>query len=249
MDENGLEVKMEQYTFDLQRILFGDLPLLFVLEIALRTTSMLIYALLLMRLMGKRSLGQLSLFEFVLIIALGSAVGDPMFYPNIPLLHGMVVITVVVLIERFLIWVTNRSSKIEAVLEGRPLCLIVDGRFHLDGLKRSSLSRNEIYMELRLGGVEQVGQVKHCYLEINGKMSIFMFESGAIRPGLSVLPDAESGDAEASEVATPVQKAGDYACLHCGEVVSLGVGQSLPDCPRCHHAKWAEADSTSVNAV
>ncbi len=238
---------MQEYTFDLQRILLGDLPLLFLLEIALRTSCMLLYSLFLMRLMGKRSLGQLSLFEFVLIIALGSAVGDPMFYPNIPLLHGMVVITVVVLTERFLIWVTNRSNKIEAVLEGRPLCLIVDGRFHLDGLKKASLSRSEIYMELRLGGVEQLGQVKHCYLEINGRMSIFLFESGAIRPGLSVLPDLESGEVEASEAVTPVQKDGDYVCLDCGEVVSLQKGQSLPACPRCQHEKWTEADSTSVN--
>ena len=43
---------MQEYTFDLQRILLGDLPLLFVLEIALRTTSMLLYALFLLRLLG-----------------------------------------------------------------------------------------------------------------------------------------------------------------------------------------------------
>ena len=91
---------MENYTFDLQRILFGDAPLLFALEIALRTAIMLVYSMFLLRLLGRRGLAQLSLFEFVLIIALGSAVGDPMFYPNVPVLHGLIVITVVVLIER-----------------------------------------------------------------------------------------------------------------------------------------------------
>jgi uncharacterized membrane protein YcaP (DUF421 family) len=240
---------MQDYTFDLQRIFFGDLPLLFVVEIALRTSIMLLYLLFLLRLLGKRSLAQFSLFEFVLIIALGSAVGDPMFYPNIPVLHGMVVITVVVFIERLLIWVTNRSHKMEDILEGTPECLIVEGRFDLDGLKRASVSRNEIYMKLRLAGVEQLGQVKRSYLELNGEMSIFLFEASLTHAGLPLLPELELGEVEALAATSPAPKAGDYACLYCGEVVSLQAEQSLPTCPRCEHEKWVEADATTAKTI
>ena len=46
--------------------------------------------------LGKRGMGELSPFELVIIVALGSAVGDPMFYADVPLVHGIIVITVVV---------------------------------------------------------------------------------------------------------------------------------------------------------
>jgi uncharacterized membrane protein YcaP (DUF421 family) len=55
---------------------------------------MYLYALLLVRLLGKRGMGQLAPFDFVIIIALGSAVGYPMFYPDVPVLHAMAAITV-----------------------------------------------------------------------------------------------------------------------------------------------------------
>jgi uncharacterized membrane protein YcaP (DUF421 family) len=229
---------VEDYTFDLQRILIGDAPLLFAFEIALRTAIMLFYSMLLLRILGRRGLAQLSLFEFVLIIALGSAVGDPMFYPEIPVLHGMIVITVVVAIERLLIWATNRSDKLENVIEGTPHRLIADGRFDIKGLETTMLSRAEIYMELRLDGVEQMGQVRRAYLEINGKMSIFQYDDDSVRPGLPVLPGMELGEAEPLRA---VSEAGDYACLYCGEVASLEAGKPLPSCPRCQHNVWIEA--------
>jgi uncharacterized membrane protein YcaP (DUF421 family) len=70
------------YTFDLARILLGRLPWLYLAEILLRTTIVYFFALFVVRTIGKRGMGQLAPFDFVIIIALGSAVGDPMFYPD-----------------------------------------------------------------------------------------------------------------------------------------------------------------------
>lgn len=233
---------MENYTFDLQRIFFGHLPLLFLFEIALRTAIMLFYTLFLIRMMGKRGLSHLSLFEFVLIIALGSAVGDPMFYPDIPVIHGMVVITVVVGIQEMLIWITNRSRKIETALEGRPETLIVEGRFVLETLKTSARSRNEIYMGLRMAKIEQLGEVKRSYLEINGEMSVFRFDEPDVRPGLSVMPE-DTYDKPILK-GEKVPSMGEYACMYCGHVVNLENEQTFPACPECH--QWARASRFHV---
>lgn len=237
---------MQDYTFDLQRIFFGDLPLMFLVEIGLRTLIMLVYLLLLLRLIGRRSLTQLSLFEAVLIIGLGSAVGDPMFYADVPVIHGLAVITFVVLIERFLIWFTNHNHQVEDALEGTPLSLIVDGQFDLQGVKESTMSRNEIYMELRLAGVEQMGQVKRSYVELNGEMSIFLHDEPKIRPGLPVMPGMELGRATPVPMTEPVNKSSVFACLYCGNTVTMEAGQTLSSCSRCHEEKWIEADSTGV---
>ncbi len=237
---------MENYTFDLHRIFIGDLPILFLVEIALRTAIMLFYLMLLLRLMGRRSLTQLSLFEFVLIIGLGSAVGDPMFYFDIPVIHGMAAITFVVIIEWLLIWVTNRSHKVEEVLEGKATRLIHQGQFDVEGVDKVSMSRNEIYMELRLAGVEQLGQVKLSYLEMNGEMSIFKHEPQDVRAGLPLLPGTELGKAQTLPLDKPLTEAGDYVCLCCGSTVSLKVGQNLPSCHRCDDTKWIEASYAGV---
>ncbi|MCC6892058.1 MAG: DUF421 domain-containing protein [Anaerolineae bacterium] len=237
---------MENYTFDLNRIFIGELPILFIVEIALRTTIMMLYLMFLLRLLGRRSMTQLSLFEFVLIIGLGSAVGDPMFYFDIPVIHGMAAITFVVFIERALIWLTNRSHKVEDILEGTPKLLVQDGEFDVEGVNSVSMSRNEIYMELRLVGVEQLGQVKISYLEMNGEMSIFKHAPKDVRPGLPLLPGTELGKAQTLPVDQPVAKTGDYACLCCGSTVSLEAGQALLKCKQCDDHKWIEASHTGV---
>lgn len=110
---------MEIELFDLRRMLLGDLPWTFTFEIAVRTAVMYGYAFLLVRLSGTRTVGQLSLIELVLVIALGSAVGDPMFYPEVPLLHGLVVVTVVIGLNLTLNEVTGRSERVERLVEGR----------------------------------------------------------------------------------------------------------------------------------
>jgi hypothetical protein len=98
------------YTFDLARILLGWLPWLYLVEILLRTTIVYFFALFVVRTIGKRGMGQLAPFDFVIIIALGSAVGDPMFYPDVPLLHALVAITAIVLLTQGVTRVTQRSN-------------------------------------------------------------------------------------------------------------------------------------------
>src|SRR5687768_736421 len=99
--------------FDFPRIFFGDAPTLFLLEIVFRTLIMYSYTVFLLRLLGKRGMGQLSMLELAIIISFGSAVGDPMVGYDIPIVHGMLAITVVaifqILLERFI----NINRKVE----------------------------------------------------------------------------------------------------------------------------------------
>ena len=105
--------------FDFGRMLFGDEPPLFLLEIAVRTVVIYVYTLVLIRWIGSRSIAQLSLVEFLLVIALGFAVGDAMFYPDVPLVHCIVVITVVVLLDKALSYLVARNPRLEDVIEGK----------------------------------------------------------------------------------------------------------------------------------
>lgn len=147
---------------------------------------MYLYTLVLVRLLGKRGMAQLSPFEMVIIVALGSAVGDPMFYADVPLIHGMIVVTVVVGLERLIVRLTEQNRWLERVVESTPVLLVADGEIVRAALDHEDLSEAELFMSLRQNGIEHLGEVRLAYLEPSGHISVYRTEKP--RAGKSVLP-------------------------------------------------------------
>lgn len=174
--------------FDPVRMLVGDFSWEFTLEIVLRTVIMYVYTLAVVRFLGKRGLGHLSPFELVIIVALGSAVGDPMFYADVPLTHGIIVITVVVALQRALEKLTKRSPGVEAVLESRARRLVNAGVVDEEALDSEDLTETELFSALREREVEHLGQVRLAYLEPSGLITVFKVDNPTAK-GRSVLPD------------------------------------------------------------
>ena len=175
--------------FDPIGMLVGDFSWAFTLEIVLRTTIMYLYTLTVVRILGKRGLGHLSPFELVIIVALGSAVGDPMFYADVPLFHGIVVITVVVALQRLLQEVTERSPRVETLLESKARRLVTGGVLDEKALDREELTEKELFSALREREVENLGQVRLAYIEPSGVITVFKMEPDQSIQGRSVLPD------------------------------------------------------------
>lgn len=226
--------------FDLFNIIIGDTNWLDLAEIAFRTTFLFAYTLILMRFVGNRGVGQLSMAEFILIIALGSAVGDPMFYFDVPLIHGMVVIALIVIYQRLLTRMTMKSERVSRFVEGTANRLIIDGMIDLHGLKVARLTHPELFAELRQKDVYELGEIHRAYLELDGEVSVFKFDNASRRPGLSLLPQ--------NVEQLPTYNIGDvvpgdrpYVCRFCGHVEHLHHGDTFPNCPRCDHEQWTRA--------
>lgn len=111
------------------------------MEIAFRTVFIYLYTLILIRWIGSRSIAQLSLVEFLLVIALSSAVGDAMFYPDVPLVHGLIVITLVVLLDKGLAYIVARNPVLEDVIEGKSVEVVRDGVIAYRALKEWLMRR------------------------------------------------------------------------------------------------------------
>lgn len=228
----------EPYTFDLVRILFGDKPPWFLFEVAFRTVVIFAYTLTLLRWMGKRGMGTLTPFEFAIIVALGSAVGDPMFYDDVPLVHTMLVIAIVVGMQRALSWATERSQTVEHVVESTPRLLVRGGVIHADNLHREQMARDEVCEALRAEGVRQLGEVEFAFLEPSGKLSVLRYEKP--RPGLLILPKCTNDGDE--DLAIPEGPRGNepWCCACCGAgKPASGV------CENCGEAEWTKAVGSS----
>lgn len=221
---------------DLKRMLIGDEPLLFLLEIVLRTIVIYAYTLVLLRWLGSRAIGQLSTVEFLLVIALGSAVGDAMFYPDVPLLHALVVVTLVVLANKGLDVLMARSKKAERAIDGKPEEAIRDGVICKSFLRSPSLSTSELFQQLREKGIEHLGQVDHAYVETDGVLTVFKAKHD-VRPGLPIVPPWEI-EPPVEVLCDGASPSSPIACLQCGAV---SVGSIPTDCPQCEHGRWTIA--------
>jgi uncharacterized membrane protein YcaP (DUF421 family) len=228
---------------DLQQIIFGDTTLTILVEIVLRTVVMYLYLLLLLRTLGARGIGQLSPFEFAIIIALGSAVGDSMFYLDIPLIECLVVITVVVLLQHIIVWISNRSNRAEQLLEGKPYTLVENGILNVENILKVALSHDEVFMQLRQKGAEQLGQVKCAYLEVNGRTSVFLLPEEAVRPGLPIVPPWEIARPPEIDGNEMPSQDGHYACSNCGNTQHISKDNSTGMCSVCGKDKWMPASS------
>lgn len=221
--------------FDWKRMLIGDEPPLFLLEIAFRTTVIYLYAMLLLRWLGSRTIGQLSTIEFLLVIALGSAVGDAMFYPDVPLLHALLVITVVVVANKGLDILIARNATAERAIDGIPEEAVRDGSICRDFLDSTTLSENELFQQLREHGIEQLGEVAHAYVETDGVLTVF--KTRQPRPGLPIVPPWEIEPP--AEVKPREIGADDHplACKRCGTIAEPGA----TTCACCDHDVWIRA--------
>lgn len=222
--------------FEWSRVLMNDLPIEFLLEVAFRAIIMFVLLLIFMRIAGKRGVKQLSIFEVVIIIGLGSAAGDPMLYDDVGLLPGITVIVVVILLYRLITVVTAKFKWLEHFLEGEAKCLVRDGEFVLDSLNKENLASNEFFSELRTKSVEHLGQIKYTYLETSGEVSIFYKKDEDVSYGLPILPELFD------ESTTEVKKEAYYACAFCGHTHFIKT--STHCCDRCGKDEWVEAINT-----
>jgi uncharacterized membrane protein YcaP (DUF421 family) len=231
----------QPYTFDLLRIFFGEDPPIIYIEILLRTLVMYVYTFILVRALGKRESGTLSPFELVIVISLGSAVGDPMFYPDVPLFHGFTVITGIVILQRVLENLTNRFPLLERRVEGKTRVLIKEGVIHLENIHHERLSYLELFSALRSKEITHLGQVYRAYFEPSGDISVMKADTEKVRPGLGILPKDDPAAPKIYQKGETLSTSMLMACCTCGTVRELAHGQSLPICEVCAGEEWSPA--------
>lgn len=219
---------------NLEPLLIGDQEWKFIPEIMFRTLMMYIIVLISLRTLGKRGVKQLSVFELVVIISLGSAAGDPMFYKEVGLVTAFTVFFVIVVAYKATAYFVNKYKKVEELLEGSCTCLIENGRFAIDNFKKEDLAQDEFFSELRQKGVSHLGQVSLAIIETSGSVSVFYYSDNDVKYGLPILP------ALFCQKHHHINRRDYYACSFCGYTTLLDAGVHH-ECKECHKAEWVKA--------
>lgn len=224
--------------FDWHRIFLSeDAPPAFLWEIVLRCVITYLLVLAALRVTGRRGVRQLSIFELSIILALGSAGGDAMFYQEVPLLHVAVVFIVVPLMYLGFNKLTERSLRFSDWLEGRTICLITDGLIEMKAFESQNITQKELFGELRQLQVEHLGQIRRLYMEADGNVSVFFYpKEEPVRPGLPIWPELLVHAQES------IAEAGTYACSTCGQTLMLAPTPAQ-QCSMCQRYYWVPASA------
>lgn len=222
--------------FSWKEFLLGSEEWIFLLEIVLRTIIMFLTIIIGLRVLGKRGVKQLSVFELVVIIGLGSAAGDPMFYKDVGIMSSIIVFIVIILVYSLLTYLIGRFKKFENLLEGKPICLIQDGIFLVDNFKKENLGSDEFFSELRLKGISHLGQIETAIEETSGDISVFFYDEKDIKFGLPVMPNSLDHPLK------NISKEGHYSCTFCGYTEEKQIGNA-GTCKNCNKENWVEASN------
>ena len=144
-----------------------------------RTIILYLILILVIRLMGKRQIGQMEPSEFVVTMLVANLASIPMQDGAIPLYSGLVPILTVLGVELTLSFLSLRSIFVRKLLCGKPVILMENGRILQDNLRKTSVTLDELTGHLREKGVLDLQTVQYAILETNGNLSVFPYPKHA----------------------------------------------------------------------
>lgn len=146
-----------------------------MLTMLLRTMLLYAFLILVVRLLGKRQLGQMEPSEFVVTMLLANLATIPMEEPSTPVMHGIVPIALIFAAEYLIAYLTLRSIFIRRLFCGKPVILIENGKISAKNLRRTRINLDELTMHLREKEIFDLSEVKFAILETNGQLSTLMY--------------------------------------------------------------------------
>ena len=141
-------------------------------EFILRAVVVYVVVLGMVRLSGKRALGQITPFDVLLIVLLGNAVRNALLGKDTSLGGGLLLAATLIGINYGVGWLSTRSRKVEALVEGEPVLIARDGEVLASVLKRELVTRADLEAAMRQQGCTHISEVSLALLEINGHITI-----------------------------------------------------------------------------
>ncbi|MDR1630388.1 MAG: DUF421 domain-containing protein [Oscillospiraceae bacterium] len=152
-------------------------------NVFIRAVLLYIFCLIVMRIMGKRQLGELQPFELVITILVAQLAAAPMGDSGLPLIYGIVPLFAILVIHQLISFFMQRSSRIRAFVCGKPSTLIEKGKVQEDEMHNQMLNMEDLLSQLRSQGFVRLQDIETAVLEPNGQLSVLATaENQPVRP-------------------------------------------------------------------
>ena len=141
-------------------------------EFLLRAAVVYAFLLVLLRLTGKRQVGQLAPFDLVLLLVLSNAVQNSMNGGDNSITGGLLSAATLVGLNWIVAWTTYRSKRLEGLIEGHPVILVHNGRVNQEAMRTVQMTMHELEASLRAEGCTGLAGVRFAVLENNGHVTV-----------------------------------------------------------------------------
>ena len=141
-------------------------------ELIVRSMIIYVFLLVLIRVTGKRQVGQLAPFDLILLLVLSNAVQNAMNGGDNSVQAGLISALTLVTLNYGIGYATYRSKRLEALIEGRPQVLIHNGELYKDVMEHERLTQHELDAALRRQGVSNISHVHMAMIENNGEITV-----------------------------------------------------------------------------
>jgi uncharacterized membrane protein YcaP (DUF421 family) len=160
-----------------------------LLMTALRAAGVYVLMLAVIRVLGKRTVGNFTAFDLLVALMLGEVV-DEVIFGDVSVAQGMVAIGVVAAAHYSNAWLTWWDHGLDRILEGTPTAIVKDGALQRDGLRRERMNERDALAELRLQGVEDLSEVRIAQVEVDGQVSVIRHDWASPAQKADLLPEA-----------------------------------------------------------
>ena len=164
------------------------------MDIALRATVIFVALYLLVRLMGKRELGQMTPFELIVLVVIGDLIQQGVTQNDFSLTGAIIAVSTIALLALLMSWASYLWPWAERLLEGEPRVIVRDGEILAANLRRSRMTPSEIETEMRLAGIGKLTDVSWAILEPRGKVSFIQRSDGADSDGEEPPPNPRQAE-------------------------------------------------------
>lgn len=141
-------------------------------EVVLRTAVVYLFLVAVLRLTGKREVGQMGILELIVILIISDAVQNSMIGENSTLWGGLVAVLTLLAMDLGLKAVSSRSRRVRRVVEGEPRLLVRDGQLLDKALREEGIEAEQVRAAVRAQGIARVEDVRLAVLETDGSISV-----------------------------------------------------------------------------
>jgi uncharacterized membrane protein YcaP (DUF421 family) len=149
-----------------------NLDLISALGIVIRTVVVYLVVLLGLRLSGKREIGQMTVFDLVVLLLIANAVQNAMVGPDTSLIGGILAAAVLLLMNAAVARLSLRWVRLRRWVEGTPTLLVLHGEVIPEHMRREGIDEETLQTALREHGVAEISSVEMAVLEIDGSISV-----------------------------------------------------------------------------
>lgn len=126
----------------------------------------------LLRISGKRTLSKMNAFDFIITIALGSALANVSLNKNITLADGVMAFALLIFLQYIITWLSVRVKQIKQIITRKPTLLLYKGEIINEAVKSERITREEIYLAAREKGITNLKDIDALILETTGDMTV-----------------------------------------------------------------------------